>query len=247
MPNLKNYVMTTKPRVLLYGASGTGKTHFLSTTPKPYVFDFDNGIETLAGQDIEYDFYDPMKPQTTWEAFKRKLSEFERGKVQGVETVAIDSLSALCDCAAGEVLRINGRTALAKTQQDWGQEITLIEEILYRLNTVSTHYNVIVTAHEQVKDDEVSGETFVVPIVSGKKMPFQIPRFFTEVYRLYTERTKEKVPSYRLLTTADRRYSAKSRLGGLEPVEVPDFQALLVKSTRGKGHAGGGTPLVRAE
>lgn len=223
--------MLTYPRLLIYGASGTGKTHFLGTCPKPYVFDFDNGIETLMGMGIpfQYDLYEPLI-DGTWDRFNRKLRDFEEGRVKDVRTVCIDSLTALCDGVEAMILKLNNHSILAKTQADWGQEISTIEQVLYRLNTVSKHYHVVVTSHEQLKEDQVRGETFVVPIVSGKEMPFKIPKWFGEVYRLYTERTKEKKPDYRMMTCADRRYSAKSRLGGLEAEgEIPDYRVLLAK------------------
>ena len=247
MANLREFVMLTKPRVLIYGASGCGKTHFIGTCPKPYVMDFDNGIETLGGKDIEYDLYEPLHPDT-WLRFSKKLREFEEGRVPGVETLAIDSLTALCDCIEADILRLNRRDFLLKSDQDWGMEISTIEQVMYRLNTASKHYHVVVTAHEQLKEDAVRGETFVVPIVSGKKMPFALPKFFTEVYRIYTERTKEKLPEYKLLTCADRRYSAKTRLGGIEPIEVPNYGLLLGKYQRlrrGDG-ANDGAPTVPA-
>ena len=223
--------MVTYPRLLIYGASGTGKTHFLGTCPKPFVFDFDNGIETLVGMNIPFqaELYEPLVPGT-WERFSRRLQDFEAGRVKDIRTVAIDSLTALCDCAEAHILALNNRTVLTKTQADWGQEISIIEQVLYRMNTISKHYHVVVTSHEQLKEDAVRGETFVVPIVSGKEMPFKIPKWFGEVYRLYTDRTKEKKPDYRMMTCADRRYSAKTRLGGLlAEGEVPDYKVLLGK------------------
>ena len=222
--------MLTYPRLLVYGASGTGKTHFIGTCPHPYVFDFDNGIETLAGMGIPFttDLYEPLV-DSTWDRFNAKLRQFEEGKVAGVRTVAIDSLTALCDMLEARVLKLNNRDVLHKTEQDWGHEIALIEQIMYRMNTVSKHYHVVVTAHEQLKEDAVRGETFVVPIVSGKAMPFALPKWFTEVYRLYTDRTKDRKPDYKMLTCADRRYSAKSRLGGLQETDTPNYKELLTR------------------
>ena len=224
--------MLTYPRVLIYGASGTGKTHFIGTCPKPYCFDFDNGMETLAGMGVPFqgELYEPLLP-TTWDRFNAKLQEFEAGRVKGVRTIAIDSLTAFCDMVEARVLRVNNHDIYHKTQEDWGHELSAIEQVMYRLNQCSKHYHVVVTAHEQLKEDLVRGETFVVPIVSGKTMPFSLPKWFTEVYRLFTDRTKEKKPDYKMLTCADRRYSAKSRLGGLEETEVPDYGVLLKKYT----------------
>ena len=37
-------------KVLVYGKSGTGKTTFACSFPKPYVFDFDNGMLSQRGK-----------------------------------------------------------------------------------------------------------------------------------------------------------------------------------------------------
>ena len=58
MANTKNItVENVELKVLVYGDSGTGKTTFLSTFPNLYVFDFDVGVLSIRGKDVEYDVY----------------------------------------------------------------------------------------------------------------------------------------------------------------------------------------------
>ena len=54
MPNTKDLTFDAlKLKVLVYGESGTGKTLFAGTFPKPLFFDFDGGMLTLRGKDID--------------------------------------------------------------------------------------------------------------------------------------------------------------------------------------------------
>ena len=94
-------------KLLLIGNEGTGKTHFIGTMPKPiYVFSFDKGYLTLAGQDginvglcMDEDRYKPH----AYADFKQKFESLKKGekykwangKEEPYKTVAIDSLTFL--------------------------------------------------------------------------------------------------------------------------------------------------------
>ena len=53
MANCKDMSESTL-KVLLYGPSGTGKTTLASTFPEPHVVDFDKGMMSVRGKDIQY-------------------------------------------------------------------------------------------------------------------------------------------------------------------------------------------------
>ena len=42
-----------KLKILVYGKSGTGKTSFACCFPKPYIADFDNGMLSQRGRDVD--------------------------------------------------------------------------------------------------------------------------------------------------------------------------------------------------
>ena len=53
----------------------------------------------------------------------------------------------------------------------------------------------------------------------GKKLPAQLPLWFDECHRAQVSRNKDGVPVYSLLTAADLKYTAKSRISCLQPIE----------------------------
>jgi hypothetical protein len=66
--------------------------------------------------------------------------------------------------------------------------------------------------------DEITGEVMVRPQIVGKKLPAQLPLWFDECYRTQVSRNKEGIPVYSILTVADLKYTAKSRIHCLPPV-----------------------------
>jgi len=210
-------VSNLKLKVLVYGKSGTGKTTFACTFPRPYVFDFDNGMLSQRGKDIDYDTY------TNWKLFFQKLREFEQ-KCE-FETLVIDSVTTLQEYMMQEILTLNKR--VEPTLHEWGRLVDWLQNLFLLLTKLTQH--IVVVAHEQLLQDELTSEITILPLIVGKKMPAQLPLFFDEVYRCQTARNKEGKPVYQLLTTADVKYSAKSRLGCLDVIETPDYNVIMGK------------------
>lgn len=225
---------TTFKRILLVGESGTGKTNFLGTMPKPFVADFDNGLETLVGKDVLYRTYAP--DADGWVAFAQELDTWRKqGPQYGCETFALDSLSFAADAAMLYVLRKNGRAGQQPQIADWGDAIRQIKDVLGYLTTLPCH--VAVTAHLQVEKDELLGGIIYAPLIYGAELPRKIPAWFGEVY-ITTVQTKleqgQPKSLYVIQTAPDQRFKlVKTRMGrggkfGL--TEVPDFQSLVAKA-----------------
>src|SRR4051812_29082645 len=107
-------------RILLIGDSGTGKTHFLGTMPKPFVADFDRGLSTLRGQAVKAMAF---SPDTGWEPFKAEVNAWRQGAKYDCETFCLDSLTMAADAALTGVMTKNGRKGGQPTVQDWGEAI----------------------------------------------------------------------------------------------------------------------------
>ena len=206
-----------KLKVLVYGKSGTGKTTFACSFPKPYIFDFDNGMLSQRGKDVEYDTF------TNWQAFEYKLQELE--KKCGYETLVVDSVTTMQEYMMQNILLLNKR--MTPTLHEWGRLVDGLQSLFMRLTKMAHH--IIFTAHEQLIQDEVTSEVMILPLIVGKKLPGQIPLWFDEVYRAQVMRGSDSKPQYKLLTTADIKYSAKSRLACLEPLEVQSYEAIMRK------------------
>lgn len=201
--------------ILVYGGSGTGKTHFAGTFNKAgevFFFDFDGGMRTLRGWDnISFITITETLPRPTgWSEFSRLLPQVEKDVIEGkYNTVVIDSLTTLGDAALNSVMHQNNKVGQQPTFPEWGEQMRRIKMTVDRVLT--WRCNVILTAHEEFNKDEVTGKVWCLPMVTGK-LSNRIGINFDEVYHLSVEGTKDKT-EYSMLTRADRYYTAKSRLG----------------------------------
>ena len=50
-------IKLTHIKVLVWGEAKAGKSTFAATFPRPFFFDFDSGMLSLMGKDIEYETY----------------------------------------------------------------------------------------------------------------------------------------------------------------------------------------------
>lgn len=210
-----------KLRTLVYGKCGTGKTTFACGFPKPYVFDFDNGMLSQRGKNISYDTY------TDYGSFQSDWRKFI--KDDNYKTLVIDSITTMEEYCQKYVLQLN-----KKTQMDinvWGVLIDLLQALFMDIKNTDKH--VVVTAHEQIIQDGITGEVQILPLISGKQLPAQLGLFFDEVYRMQVGRSKEGKPMYQMITRADAKYTAKSRLRVLETIEVPSYEVIMEKVKRG--------------
>jgi len=222
---------------LLYGPPGTGKTHFLKGMPKPcYVFDFDGGVMTLRGEDIEYDtFFDKIEAGKGNQADKIRGSAAEEvystlSSWQGpgncpYASIALDSISTFQESLKNWELKTTGRPKA--TLAEWGNVMERLTKLFTLLKNIEAHK--VVTAHELLIQDETSGLLVFKPLVVGKKLPNKMPLYFDEVYRLFIKDNGE----HWMHTKAGRNFDAKSRLG--LPKEMPaDFNKVLEEVSKAK-------------
>jgi hypothetical protein len=189
-----------KLNTLIYGKSGSGKTPFASFYPNPYFFDFDKGMTSVRGRDVAYDTF------TSYADFEVKFAELERKCP--FQTIVIDSITTMEEYCMDRALAANHRAM--PTMNEWNVLIADLKDLFMRATKMSTH--LVVIAHEQMIQDEITGEVMIRPQIVGKKLPAQLPLWFDEVYRTQVSRTKEGIPMYSILTVADMKYTAKSRI-----------------------------------
>jgi hypothetical protein len=218
------------PSILLVGDGGTGKTSFIGTCPKPYIFDFDKGVASLAGNtEVEYDLFKDaprgskvVNPDegiypwgTAWSAFIKRLNEIGGEMDKGTcpyQTLGLDSVTTLSDLAMNYVLKSDNHTGNPQIQH-WGSQIQLLQSVMDQL----TSWNIIriVTAHIQRNTNDVTQVVEMLPLVTGK-LAGKISIYFDEVYYM-TVKSGPKGREYLLTTQSGNMIkSARSRF------KVPD-------------------------
>lgn len=156
--------------MLVYGRSGTGKTHFGSTFPKPILFIDTNerGTETIAmEEDVD------VVRITEWAQFD-ELYWALLNQETSVEyaSIVIDQVTNLQDIGMAEVLR-KGRKGRDETftQRNWGQLSGMLKQTIMDFRDLSDLYNLLLIAHERVFDGGDDEDEAIEPSIGARVMP----------------------------------------------------------------------------
>lgn len=241
-----------KANFLIYGYKGAGKTHTLSTAPKPLlIHSFDPGGTRLrviqegvaAGKimvDNRFEYTDKAfgskvvpKNKSRFNIWKDEVNRIgDAGLWDEIATYAIDSGTFWTDCIMDELLREANRIGEAPTLPEYGKQQIVVRECLSSLLALPCHF--IMTGHiEQVRDD-VSGKLYTSLLATGK-LKAKIPPMFDEFYVCVSEEVEkgsQKGTERYLLTTNDGKLEAGTRIGSgkFTKKEEPNIQGLLKKA-----------------
>ena len=207
----------------VYGKSGTGKTTFGASFPKPFFLDIDGGLLSVRGQDVSYIDLTPGRG-VTWPNI---LDAIEEGKKDDYESIIVDSLTGLADLCMESVLQLNRRSGQKPNFDDWAAYANKTKDFLVRL--LASGKNVLLICHEAPDKDELTGHVWMLPAIQGQ-MKSRISNYFDEFYHAEVEQTHGKPANYRLLARPSSIYTAKSRLLPRDTESsylVPSFQSLI--------------------
>lgn len=235
--NTKNIDITNyKLKVLVCGPSGCGKTRFLGTFPNLYVLDFDKGMLTLRGKDVEYDIFEDFAD------VGKKVNELAED--DRFDTIGFDSLSTLSDilmeriqeanasrpdssrAVAGKSLKERKLVGDPPTTKEYGFYFNNMKDLL--LDVLAIDKNIVFTSHEDPLTDGKTNELLGIYPLMLTKLRLRIANYFDESYRMYVEREKNK-PVYCLTTVQDRLHKyVGSRLNGLpQIIEDPSYDKII--------------------
>lgn len=237
MPNAKTLGLSDTPSILVIGDGGTEKTRFLAGCPKPFVLDFDNGMASTRGMDVEYETFKdaPYGSKATnkeagiypWgESWPRFIDFLNNNVWPGLEagtniiktsdkrevqalTLGSDSLTTLATQCMNYVLKSGGKGANANPEiQHWGSQLRLLETVMEQLSAWPVR--LVVTAHVKRDDNLVMGTREFLPLVAGQ-LSGKIGIYFDECYYTLTSGTgKDRKVTFR--TESNEVYKqAKSR------------------------------------
>ena len=153
--------------MLVYGRSGTGKTQFGSTFPRPsLVIDInEKGTETIA-QEEDIDLLRINK----WSEFEEAYWELQSGSHYA--SIIIDQITNLQDMGMAEVRRRRKKkdTDLFSTR-NWGELSGMLKTWVVNYKELSDQYNVLLIAHERGFDEGEDEDGAINPNIGARVMP----------------------------------------------------------------------------
>lgn len=214
--------------ILVYGASGIGKTRLATTMKNPLILSVENGTLSLVGTDI------PIAPINTWRDFLAAKDELyamqEASKKQSgqpfFDWLVIDSLTELTTKLLRSFAKLggDGRQAYKKMQDE-------IIDVILSLRDIFT-CNILFIAHETLAQDE-DGVMRYKPLFDGQKLSYMIPYRIDNVMRMESATVKTQEGKSRTVTYLRCRHSdkatAKERSGKLKEIEPPHMEYVVAK------------------
>lgn len=226
MPNAKTLDIHAggKPKFLLVGSTGGGKTTQIATLPgRTFAYLFDpSALSTLRGFDVEYETFFPEKVNLNIQSLSKGKKDTALGKEDASEVyreweedfekklasnyfdafdnIAFDSFTTFSDIVMDRILYINGRPGHFPQQDDWTAQMASITNVVRTL--VGMNKVLLFTAHDEFKQDEASKRMQNTLMLTGR-LKVKLPLLFSEIYHMDSNCTAEKI-NYTAQTRADR-------------------------------------------
>jgi phage nucleotide-binding protein len=197
---------TSGVKVLLYGASGLGKTSQFKHTGKTILISLESGELVLS----DAKNVDVVRVSNLAEI--REAYEYVKANKDKYDTVGIDSLSELSEVIVAELKKMPEYSDPRDTFKLWGKYTELMLQIAKSFRDLNGINVVLVALDESVKN---GFEEKIMPSVAAKKAQGKLPSLYDEV--LYLRATENDEREFVCHPTAD--VVAKDRSGKLDPIE----------------------------
>lgn len=205
---------------VLYGRSGSGKTHFAGTFPKVLFIAFkDNGLGTVKNVDGDYINFDG--------SFEEMLNLIEELKHDPNHyTFVFDTFGVYVDTLQKTMMSLLRKKAM--TQQMWGDLGTQVKIILDSLKELATERIVVITFHESAEviegyEQELTPTVgcFVTPSI--KKALYGVANYalHTFIYNYLDPATQKSMPVFALHIGTNPFYWTKFQRP--DTVQIPEF------------------------
>lgn len=208
------------PTILMVGPAGSGKSTFAYRFPKPYVLNADINMagprKALSAEgkslNVKYDnihIDDEDKPVEPLQRFLRFAALLKRGvEDKEVETIILDSITALVPVFMNEVLRQLGKTeGTAFVIQDWGKLLFLFTSVFDKLRACGK--TVIICGHFDVEKGEIDQVLRYILAIPGQSAT-RVPILATDMWWFSVETSQGQggtlVPKYVIRTIQDERH-----------------------------------------
>jgi hypothetical protein len=223
MPSALTAGETAKPKFLLLGDTGSGKTTQLLTLPgKKFAYLFDpNAILSLQGHDVDYEEFLPDRLNLSIKSLKKdvgdKTTNFKNdlyvdwekdfndklnsGFFDKYDVIAMDSATTFLDLIMDRILTINGRAGAWPQQDDYGPQMLAFTNVCRSL--MSMNKIIFMTGHLEVKQDQLTQRIFRTPMMTGR-LRTKIPLLFSDIFICEAENDGRGKVTHKIQTVPDR-------------------------------------------
>lgn len=205
-------------KAAVYGRSGSGKTHLITTCPAPLLLAAEPGVLTLRNFNIpgiRIQTVNDLADALEWLRYAAEAQQFQ--------TIYIDSVTEVA-----EVVLANAKMLNTDPRKAYGE---LIEKMVMTIKAYRDlpGKHVVMTFKQESAQDEVSKITSYGPAMPGAKLGPQIPYLFDEVFRLGIMKNEQGQDVRFIQTRPDIQYDAKDRSGVLDMYEPADLSVIFNK------------------
>lgn len=149
-----------KIKALIYGQAGMGKTTFSLSSPKPLLFDFDNGVHRVN--------YNHLKGVDTVQisSYQDFIDVLSKEDLSPYETFVIDTGGKLLDYMGEYIIAKNpkhGRSNGMLTLQGYGERKGMFSSLIKKISIMDKH--IVFVAHRQTTTE--GDDTRYVPLFGG--------------------------------------------------------------------------------
>lgn len=149
-----------KIKALIYGQAGMGKTTFAISSPKPLLFDFDNGVHR-----VNYNHLQDVDTVQI-ESYQNFLDVINNEDLTPYETLVIDTGGKLLDYMGDYIVKNNpkmGRANGMLTLQGYGERKSTFSALVKKISIMGKH--IVFVAHRETKTE--GDDTRYVPQFGG--------------------------------------------------------------------------------
>jgi len=205
-------------KMLVYGASGVGKTFLCGTMPKPLIISGEQGLLSLRGKSI------PVITVTSAAEVDAALEWCRNNAAkQGIESIALDSISEIV-----EKVLFNERSKTKDPRQAYGAMADRAIQMVKDFRDLRG-FHVLVIAKQMVGKDPMTGMEKASPTAPGQQVGPALPYLFDEVFHAFTDKDANGNVYHALRTHAAFNADAKDRSGVLDEIEYPDIANIIAK------------------
>lgn len=197
-------------KCMVYGLAGTGKTRLCATAPNPIILSAEQGLLSLANQDVPYI---QIKTLADLQAARMMLMNDRR-----FWTICLDSASEIAETVLRDRIATNKdpRKAYGEMAQEILNEVRAFRDFPQR-------HVVFIMKQGRVKD-ELTGGVIYGPLMPGNQLDQHMPYMFDEVFQLVSMNGNSG-----LRTRRDNMNEAKDRSGKLDEWEPPNLSHIFSK------------------